>query len=94
VNELRVRCPRDCGIDVERGYLSGHLRGDCDLEEIECACGEMITRRDLRAVSEFEKSGGDVQDVGCIHEWIQCKECSGTIQRLNKKVPLVPKNKF
>lgn len=92
MNELQVRCPRGCGTDVERGCLSGHLRGGCDLEEITCACGEMITRRDLRAVSEFEKSAGNVEEVGCIHEWIQCKDCSGTVQRLNKKVSIPDKD--
>ena len=52
VNELVVRCPRECGVDVERGCLEGHLKGTCDLETITCACGESITRRDQRTVME------------------------------------------
>jgi hypothetical protein len=90
VNELVVRCPRECGVDVERGCLEGHLKGNCDLETIECACGESITRRDQRTVIETEQVEGhesNETNIGCIHEWQHCTECTAPLQRLNRKAP-------
>jgi TRAF-type zinc finger len=83
VEELAVACPRGCGVNVQRGSLKGHLKGTCDLENIVCSCGEMITRKDLRSVLEEEES--EKEDV-CIHEWHICSGCSDRYQRLDKKV--------
>jgi hypothetical protein len=91
VNELLVSCPRECGVDVERGCLDGHLKGNCDLEAITCACGQSMTRRDQRTVLEVEHPGevdGNDKSIGCIHEWQVCSDCSARFQRVNRKVCL------
>jgi hypothetical protein len=83
-----VRCPRECGVDVERGCLKGHLKGSCDLEAITCACGESITRREQQSVLDLEQADGrDVNEntIGCIHEWQACSHCSTQIRRMNQK---------
>ena len=85
VNELIVRCPRECGVDVERGCLKGHLKGTCGLETVPCPCGESITRRDRRRVMESEQiEDGKETEIGCIHEWQRCNDCTATFQRLNR----------
>ena len=91
VNELVVRCPRECGVDIERGCLKGHLKGTCHLEPITCSCGESITRRDQRRVMETEQvEDGKETEIGCIHEWQRCNDCTATFQRLNRNVsPLI-----
>lgn len=87
VNELVVRCPRECGVDVERGCLNGHLKGTCDLETIACSCGELITRRDQRRVMESEQiEDGKETEIGCVHEWQRCNDCAATFRRLNRNV--------
>ncbi len=86
-NELVVQCPRECGVDVERGCLEGHLKGSCDLETIACTCGESITRRDQRKVMETEQvEDGKETEIGCIHECQRCDDCPATFQRLDRKV--------
>jgi len=89
VNELLVGCPRGCGVDVERGCLQGHLKGDCDLEEIKCLCGETVTRREKRSVIETEQSDSSEDEHECIHEWRSCTSCGSKYQRLHLKVTLL-----
>lgn len=85
VNELVVSCPRQCGANVERACLRGHLNGTCDLEPIICACGETIIRRDQKSVLDFEQQ--EASDLsGCLHEWQFCDDCSTRVQRLDRKV--------
>ena len=87
VNELVVQCPHECGVDVERGCLDGHLKGSCDLETITCTCGESITRRDQRRVVETEQVEDRKEtEIGCIHEWQRCDDCSAAFQRLDREV--------
>jgi hypothetical protein len=87
VNELLVQCPRSCGAKVERGCLPGHVKGNCDLEEIPCVCGIGVSKRDLKTVIEVENLQGDeTAVVPCVHEWLACPDCPARFERQHRKV--------
>lgn len=87
VNELLVRCPRSCGVDVERASLDSHLKGRCELEQVPCVCGSEMTRRERRSVIEGEaivEEEGVV--VPCVHEWLACPDCPARFERRHRSV--------
>lgn len=75
LDELVVKCPNVCGMEVKRGEVQNHVDSYCSLSEVPCkheGCEKTIGRKDV--------------DKACLHGQVVCESCGKTMMERNIEV--------